>query len=192
MHGQRQLGYNDIKKYHISNDIYNILIRRHFGVEIIDGLKKTGIRKCRKCNEELDEYGDHALRCKIGKGPIYRHDMVNKFLYNNIQQETRNIKIEPRNTNVENEERPDLIIWDEIEYADGKYSKIFVDTMITDIYKKQNVQMIKQRKFKIFNAGKLAEKVKKELYSNKFNDLKQNGYKFIPSIFESYGGIGKT
>ena len=51
------------------------------------------------------------------------------------------------------------------------------------------MQQIENGEFSIFNAGKNAENYKLNLYLNRFNDLKEKGFIFIPTIIESTGGI---
>ena len=63
--------------------------------------------------------------------------------------------------------------------------------MITNIYNKINMLQVKSDNFKVFNAGKLAEQKKLDDYLDKFQDLRQNGYIFIPTIVESHGGLSK-
>ena len=60
--------------------------------------------------------------------------------------------------------------------------------MITDIYNVNNIREIESGNFRAFNAGKSAEKYKLDEDVNRFMDLKQKGYRFIPTIIESSGG----
>ena len=139
----------------------------------------------------MDTKGKHALNCRSGKGPTYRHDKVNEIIPNLIEERTMNYYLEPRRLDGNNEQRPDIIIHDEFKQKDSKYTTFYIDTMITDIYKKINVTQINNGDFGIFNAGKNAEKYKLDLHLDRFNDLKEKGYRFIPTIMESTGGINK-
>ena len=137
----------------------------------------------------MDIYGIHALICKGGKGTTWRHNEMNKFIIKLIGDITQNYYLEPNKLDDDNATRPDIIIHDHVEYDEKKYAPIFLDTMITDINSIRSKQQIESGNFKIFNAGLLAEKYKYDLYLNRFNDLKEKGYVFIPTIIESTGGI---
>jgi hypothetical protein len=109
-----------------------------------------------------------------------------------ITEETNNVMLEPRNINCTNQTRPDIIINDTIEIADGNFSKVMIDTVITNVYNNLNIQNIEQNNIKIFNAGCIAEKRKYDVYKNKFEEKRKNGYQFIPFVIENYGGVSKN
>ena len=57
--------------------------------------------------------------------------------------------------------RPDLIIHDLVEYEEGKHSKIFIDTVITDVYCAENINSFNDNnKIKLFSAAVIGEKQK--------------------------------
>ena len=134
----------------------------------------------------MDIYGN-MMKCKSGKGTTWRHDRMNEFIGELIGEITTNYKVEPVSLDNDNKQRPDIIIHDDIEYKKNKHSPVFIDTMITNIYTQNNLDQINSNNFSIFNAGKLAEKHKRDLYLNRFQDLKNKFYKFIPFIMEITG-----
>ena len=144
---------------------------------------------CSRCGDIMDIYGKHALICKGGKGSTWRHNEINKFIVKLIGEITQNYYLEPNKLDDNNANRPDIIMHDHVEYDQKKYAPVYLDTMITDINNIQNKQQIERGEFNIFNAGKIAEKYKLDLYLNRFDDLKEKGYIFIPTIIESTGGI---
>ena len=188
---QRQIGPNVNHKYSMDNETFSKLTRLHFGIDIVSPYMKQDLLNCAKCGIVMDSKGRHPLNCKMGKNPTWRHDEVNKFLCKLIREETINYQYEPVKLDARTRERPDIIVHDEFEQLDKKFARFYVDTMITDIYNVQNIQQIESGNFRVFNAGKLAEKYKMDEDINRFIDLKQKGYKFIPTIMESSGGISK-
>ena len=186
----RQIGVNIKGKYTMNNEIFSKISRMHFGVNIVPNISDEEILKCSKCGYKMDIYGKHAMNCKLGKGPTWRHDKINEFIGKLIGEITTNYYVEPTSLDRDSQQRPDIIIHDEIEYDKNKHAPCYIDTMITDIYKQKNMDQINVNNFSIFNAGKLAEKDKRDLYIDRFHDLKEKGYIFIPFIMESTGGIG--
>ena len=186
---QRQIGYNIRNKYEMSNDQFSKITRLQYGMNVVPKNMNEKLLTCSRCGDKMDIYGIHALNCKSGKGATWRHNEMNKFITKLIGEITQNYHLEPCKLQNENALRPDIIIYDQIEYEPKKYAPIYIDTMITDIYNKKNMQQIENGEFSIFNAGKNAENYKLGLYLNRFNDLKEKGFIFIPTIIESTGGI---
>ena len=145
--------------------------------------------RCSKCNIRMDYYGKHALNCKSGKGITWRHDQVNKYITNLIEEQTQNYEWEPKKLDQHSQQRPDIIVHDELLKDGDKMVPFYMDTMITDIYNKENIRNIEMDDFGIFNAGKLGEKLKIDHYLDRFTHLRDNNYMFIPTIMESHGGI---
>ena len=65
----------------------------------------------------------------------------------------------------------------------GRYSATYYDLKITNIYNKRNKNEIINGNIHLFNAGKMAEKDKLDLYVNRFIDLNNNNY-----FFTNYNG----
>ena len=147
--------------------------------------------KCTKCDILNDYKGNHPYDCKSGRyNRTWRHDQINLELCKLIENYTMNYKLEPRKMD-DNEERPDIIINDQMKMIDDKYSKCYYDTMITSIYNKNNMRDIENGQFKIFNAGLYAEKHKFQKYIGRFDNYNNNGYRFYPLIMENAGSINK-
>ena len=64
--------------------------------------------------------------------------------------------------------------------------------MITNINNKQNKNDIMNGNIQLFNAGKLAEKYKLDIYADKFSDLNNKNYRFLPIIMENMGGLNSN
>ena len=167
------------------------LLYQAYGINLLSMNTDKEMMRCSKCNIQMDHNGRHALNCKCGKGIIWRHDEVNKCIANLISEHTQNYQWEPKKLDEQNDQRPDIIVHDELMKIKDKMVSFYMDTMITDIYNKENLRYVNSNKFHIFNAGKLAEKVKIDLYLDRFNELKDKNYIFIPTIIESHGGLNK-
>ena len=74
----------------------------------------------------------------------------------------------------------------------GKYSQCYMDSRIANIFGKDNLEAIEADNIKIFNAGRNAEIVKLRDYSDKFMELQDLNYIFIPVGIEINGGISKN
>ena len=172
--------------------MFSKITRMHFGVRISPFFKNDEDEKCTKCNNDIDLNGVHALICKYGNnGSIYRHNEINKFLCKLIDKHTRNYIYEPKKIDDDTLERPDIVVHDKFKMLNGKYCKFYVDTMITSIYNKRNVDDLLLNNFGYFNAGKYAEEKERRDYMDKFQNLQESDYYFIPAILESSGGINK-
>ena len=188
---QTQIGPDIGNKFSLNNEEYNMITRLHYGIDIISRNMKDEDLKCTKCDIINDYKGNHAYNCKNGTyNRTWRHDQINNELSKLIEEYTMNYKLEPRKMD-DTEERPDIIINDQMKMIDDKYSKCYYDTMITSIYNKNNMKDVENNNFKIFNAGLAAEKYKFNKYLGKFDNYNDNGYRFYPLIMESTGGINK-
>ena len=188
---QRQIGPNVSHRYSMDNETFSKISRLHYGINIISPYIQQDLLNCSKCGITMDVKGRHPLICKMGKNSTWRHDEVNKFICKLIREETTNYQYEPTRLDSTTRERPDIIVHEEFEQMDKKFARFYVDTMITDIYNNNNIRQINSGNFRVFNAGKAAEKYKLDEDVNRFVDLKQKGYRFIPTIMESSGGISK-
>ena len=189
---QSQIGPEIETIYDMDNITFSTMTRIHFGKNIIP-INSDQERKCIKCNQKMDENGIHTELCKVGAyGLIYRHDGINKYIFNYINQFTNNIEWEPRKLDDTNRERPDIIIRDKIKMKNGGYNQCYLDTRITNIYTKENLESIENGDIKIFNAGLNAEAIKIRDYADKFENLQKLNYQFIPVGIEINGGISKN
>ena len=185
----KQIGYNIKNKYSMSNEIFSKISRLLYGLNVVPRNVDDNLLICSKCGVKMDIYGCHALECVMGKGPTWRHNEMNKYMVKLIGEITSNYKLEPPKLDSDSKQRPDIIIHDQIEYKKGKFAPIYIDTMITDVCTMENVNEVNNNEFTIFNAGRLAKKHKERLYMNRYPELIEKGYKFVPAIFESSGGI---
>ena len=140
----------------------------------------------------FDNYGIHTELCKDGAYGQYRHDGINKYVYDYINQFTDNIEWEPRNMDDLNRDRPDIIIHDKIKMQNGKFQQCYLDSRIANIYSKDNIDLIGNGNIKIFNAGLNAESIKIRDYTDKFMNLQNLDYQFIPVGIEINGGISRN
>ena len=99
----------------MDNDTFSKISRLHFGMNIVSPFMKPDLLKCSKCGTTMDCKGRHALVCKMSKNPTYRHDTVNKFICELIQEETSNYHYEPTKLDETNKTRADIIVYDEFE-----------------------------------------------------------------------------
>ena len=86
---------SNIRGVFFSNKMYEVILKRRLGRKLINNDNNN--IKCTECNQTCDAYGDHALKCKHGKGRIYRHDMIVKEIYNDLIKLDFNCKLEPSN-----------------------------------------------------------------------------------------------
>jgi len=140
----------------------------------------------------MDIYGIHALQCRIGYNHKSRHNAVNHYLYEEFKIELQNVTLEQ---SVDNDDlthkKPDIIIHTPILYF-GKLKKLFLDTIINDIYSKHNIELFNTNKNVIFCGGLYGERRKTQLYqSNRCEQLIREGYQFVPISIESFGSISK-
>ena len=125
------------------------------------------------------------------KGPIFKHNELNKFICKLIERHKKNYEYEPAKIDDETLERPDIVVHDRFSMLNGDICPFYIDTMITCVRNERNVNDLDLDNFGIFNAEKYAEDKKKNDYSCKFQDLQDENYHFIPSIFVSSGSINE-
>ena len=103
----------------------------------------------------MDHFERHALSCKRGNGPTWRHDETNEFIGDNIIKEwTIDLVIEPTKLDGTNRIRQAIIIKDDIIEIDEKMVPNFMDMMLTDVYNQESLRQLALNQFGIFNAGK--------------------------------------
>jgi len=106
-----------------------------------------------------------------------------------------NVQLEIRPPEQNTRELPDIIIHDNVIIKDGfsiKSTKLYLDTIIYDIFRKEHRTEFEKMNYSIFSAGKLGENEKIKDYKNKFENLRSKGYVFKPIALETFGGISKT
>ena len=69
-------------------------------------------------------------------------------------------------------------------------AKLILDTTITNIFCKTNLENISECNISMFMAGKIGENMKNNLYKNKFTEKYIQGYVFKPLAFGITGGRG--
>eukprot|EP01083_Nonionella_stella_P160414 524436_1 len=197
------IGRDFKRQCEMTNDEWNYALRSSFGLDIdlfdydLDG---NAIElRCNRCNyafTSIEDILDHAFKCRNGKGPQWRHDEMNKLLFNGL---FRNAfiaaRLEPRRLdNSGSRDRPDMIIPQNIAMCIGgaKYcGKVYTDTMICDTLAERNVKKfegnLENKHISIFTCGMDGYNDKQRAYENKFADL--NDFKFVPLIVERQGGL---
>ena len=179
----------------LNNKEFDNIIRFLYGLKLIDNSNSDNPSRCKKCNVVVDDLCIHSLQCKKGLNPKWRHDTFNKKLYELLKSEIKNIELEVRPPEQKSRTKPDIIIHDHIMIKDDhsiKSCKVFLDTIIYDVYRKEHRTDIENGICKIFSAGKLGEQEKIDKYKNKFENLRSKGYVFKPIGLESFGGISKV
>ena len=190
-------------KLFLSNKEFDNILRILFGITLFDvDINVEEERKCKHCGEISDGLGLHAFMCRHGKSHIYAHDAMNRIIYNLLKSEILNCRLEKRPIdNNKKRDKPDIIIDDNISLVINKKcknAKFYLDTIIYDIYRDKHFELFEKadanggKGISIFSAGKLGEKEKYLNYKNKFEDLRNKNYIFVPICIESMGGISKN
>ena len=176
----------------LNNQQFDNIIRLMYGLKIIDS--KSSI-DCKRCSIDMDCLCKHTIQCKKGLGPKWMHDEFNKYLYRLLNEELNNVQLEIRPADQDNRQLPDIIIHDNVvicEQTKIMSTKLYLDTIIYDIYRQEHKSKIEKGEYSIFSAGKLGESEKYRIYQNRFENLRSKGYKFKPIALESFGGISKS
>ena len=144
---QVQIGPDVGNIHSLNNEQCKMITRLHFGKDIISRNVKNEELKCIKCGMINDYKGNHAFNCISGKyNHTWWHDQINKEICKLLDEYTTNYKLEPRKLDNNNEQRPDIIVHDQMKMKDGKYYKCYYDTMITNIYNDKNIKDIQEIK----------------------------------------------
>ena len=175
------------KELEMNNMEFNVLLRYLYGIKII-----PTERPCNLCGYTCDVKGKHSLQCRMGKEHHFRHNEMNKYLYNVIQTEYQQVRYEKKPFGQKENDKPDIIFDEYIKLSDGTYHKAYLDLVIVDVYRTAVVNKYKIGDIGHFCAGKLGVKDKLRDYNDKFENLNVKNYKFVPIAMESFGGISKN
>ena len=178
----------------LTNKEFDNIIRILYGQKLVNNSNSNDIVRCKRCNIQVDDLAIHFLQCKKGKNSKWRHDTFNKKLFELLNEEIKNVQLEVRPPDQQTRQLPDIIIHDHVMIKDNhsiKSCKVYLDTIIYDIFRKEHKISIEKGNYKIFSAGSLGEKEKISDYENKFANLRSKGYIFKPIGLESFGGFSK-
>ncbi len=148
---------------------FRMLLKFNLGLPLFEGM-----HDCPDCSKSQDNYGYHALSCKIAAAPIHRHDS----LVNCIADALRKAKI-PCDTNVgsttqQNNERPgDIFINDFDRFGDA-----YFDLSVVNIFAKAYFQRASKG---VLQGSRIRFNQKKAKYA----DL---GPRMKPLVVECTGG----
>ena len=182
----------------MNNKEFDNIIRILYGLKIINVNNANDADhpvRCKRCGEIVDAFGVHPFQCKKGLNHKWMHDAFNKKICELLRKEVNNVQLEVRPPDQDTRQLPDIIIHDNIVMKDKtsiKSVKLYLDTIIYDIFREEHQNKIHRGEYSIFSAGKLGELEKIRLYENRFENLRSKGYVFKPISLESFGGISKT
>jgi hypothetical protein len=138
---------------------------------------------CKRCNQELDKHGYHALSCKYGPNAIQRHnrlrDLIQKFCQDAGFQTEIEVKYQKQLS--PQEQKVDGVPGDILvkQWFDTTYKDAYMDVVVSNIFMKTYLKKASEKRGSI---AKLKEEEKKKKYNN--ND------QLIPLSIECMGGMG--
>jgi hypothetical protein len=138
---------------------------------------------CRRCNQELDKYGHHALSCKYGPNSIKRHNKLRNLVQKFCHEAGLQTEIEAKypNQGISEEFKVDGIPGDICvkQWFDITYKDAYMDVVVSNIFTKTYLKKASEKR------GIIA-KIKEEEKKKKYN----NDDQFIPLSIECMGGMG--
>ena len=87
------------------------------------------------CRTNLDSLGYHLLTCKHGGGPIWAHDSVTATWSDCLKDLSIHDKKEPKHRYLNNDDRPDIIIFDT-----GNLSDLEIDVSLAHPWSKEVIR----------------------------------------------------
>ena len=134
------------------------------------------------CGASLDIDGYHLLTCKLGGGPVWEHNILVSEWCECLRDLQLHHRKEPRNLYINNEDRPDIIVYDT-----GVGANVELDFSLAHPFSKDTVnQAAKEERF----AATKREEKKIQKYSNQERPGLYSPT-FKPLVFEHFGCWGK-
>ena len=139
------------------------------------GMKQfSGNHKCPDCGKEQDNYGHHALSCKVGSTAIEKHNTIVDFIYTKMLRAGISCNKEACNPMNDTRQRPGDIYMPEFDI----YGEAFFDISVISICAPSYA--IRASKGQLEGS-----KIRYEQKMMKYPDL---GSRFKPMVMESTGG----
>jgi Reverse transcriptase (RNA-dependent DNA polymerase) len=153
----------------IEGAAFRLLLKYSIGLPLL-----RGSHKCPDCGKDQDNYGHHALSCKVASGAIDKHNSIVNGIFGLLKKAHITCSSEAFNPMKDNQERPGDIYMPEFDVYGDAFFDLSVISICADSY------------FARAAKGQLeGSKIRYDLKMKKYPDL---GSRFKPLIIESTGG----
>eukprot|EP01083_Nonionella_stella_P229590 812467_1 len=177
---------------HLSNMEWNHALRQIYNIGNLLPKKEYNCIQCGMITSDKN----HWWSCREGKAHTWRHDRMTAIIHKAVAPEFKRCVLEKRPSFEERQadapdQRPDMIIHDGFQFGGKWIDGAILDTLIYDINRIDNKKCYDDGKEGIGIELKCGTKEKLSLYSERFTTLKRNGYKVLPLVLSSVGGMNK-
>jgi hypothetical protein len=153
----------------IEASVFRALLKYSIGLPLLNGS-----HRCPDCGMNQDNYGHHALSCKVASGSIDKHNSIVDGIFRRLKKAHITCSSEAFNPMKDNRERPGDIYMPAFDVYGDAFFDVSVISICADSY------------FSRAAKGQLeGSKIRYDLKMKKYPDL---GPRFKPLVVESTGG----
>lgn len=160
---------NNHRKTVIDGSAFRALLKYSIGLPLLNGS-----HRCPDCGKIQDNYGHHALSCRVASGSIDKHNSIVDNIFRRLKKAHITCSSEAYNPMKDNRERPGDIYMPAFDVYGDAFFDVSVISICAESY------------FTRAAKGQLeGSKIRYDAKMKKYPDL---GYRFKPLVIESTGG----